>query len=308
LQPQAKTTGTLVYLSHLLERGRALAERAALDEAARTIDSALEEGARVPHRLAEPGEVVTAMIVRVSIAHARGEEERARVLLERLVRYDPAVELLPEEDSPRLRAALDEVRARLGRLPPLEPADLGEACRGRTLVVARRLSNAGEAEMRRYDDCRPTAVTAVRPESPDEEVVAALTGPRSTTSALTSPVAPAHDPSAPDERRPVRRWLPWVLLGSGVVLGAAGAWGLWSADEEYQRLKASPCGEIGTCAASAYEDAQRREILGVASVGVGAALFISGGAVWWIQRPEPAQRRAAVVTPAPAGMSVLISF
>src|SRR5262245_43717359 len=73
-----------------LAQARSLALSGEVDQAALLYDVALGEGARIPHRLADPASLITALIKRASISLARGESARAEALLERVLRYDPA--------------------------------------------------------------------------------------------------------------------------------------------------------------------------------------------------------------------------
>ena len=109
------------------------------------LDIALEEGTRKLHRLTHPADWVTGAIWRVSIALARGEKKRAGDLATRVLRYDPLVRLEPGENSPQLRAALDEIRKVVGPSPPLTADALGDACREYPLMITvRQIEHATE--------------------------------------------------------------------------------------------------------------------------------------------------------------------
>ena len=190
-----------------LGRGLELAASGALDEAALALDRALDRGARAPHHIADPRRFITAQVSRIAIALARGERERAERLADRLLGYDPAFQLAPEEDSPRVRRALDRARRRAGDPPPLTVALLGRACQGTApLLVARGLPS-GAVEYARFERCRLVArVEATAARAPAE--IAAALDPRAT---------PPDRAERPLHRRP---WV-WIAVGAGVVAGTA---------------------------------------------------------------------------------------
>ena len=206
-----------------IERADTLGQSGRLDEAAALYDVAIDEGTRAPLRVADPAALVHALVARATIGLARGEGERAAGLLGRLYRYDPAFAPLPIEDTPRLRAALDRVREKLGARPALRPDDLGERC-DEPLLVGRPLEGGG-LELLRFAGCRlvASAAVAVGAGASDEAALAALGGP-----AIADPPAPAAapgpapaPPAAARADRPFwrRAWF-WTAVG-GVVAGAA---------------------------------------------------------------------------------------
>ena len=205
--PPARTAAPADPIDPELDRGLELAASGALDDAALALDRALDRGARAPDRIADPRRFITAQVSRIAIALARSERERAERLADRLLGYDPAFQLAPAEDSPRVRRALDQARRRAGDPPPLTVALLGRACRGDApLLVARGLPS-GAVEYARFERCRLVARVEATGARPPAEIAAAL-DPRA---------APPARGDRPLHRRP---WV-WIAIGAGVVAGSA---------------------------------------------------------------------------------------
>jgi hypothetical protein len=277
-----KRSGRLVYLAHLLEHAQALAIAAKLDEAAGAFDSALADGVRGIDRLANPQAFVTAHFQRVSIAFARNEGARADDLLARVIRYDPTVALVGEENRPRMQAALETAKKRLGERPELRAEDLGDACRAAdTVLIARVLDEPGAAlEIVRYDRCvRAASVTSTSMES--DAAIAAELAPGA------PPVAIAKPAAQPRKKIYVA---PLVLAVSSVALIGAGAGLVGWANSDYDRLLGQ-CGNAGACAPSAYSSAHAGETAGYALLGIGGAAAATSLIVWLVERrPRPASR------------------
>jgi len=213
-------------LSPVAQRAEELTVNGRLDEAAALLDVAIDEGTRAPLRVADPTALVRAAVARASIGLARGEQERAEALLARLLRYDPTFRLDPGEDTPRMRSALERVRMRLGAAPALARDDLGERCAGESLLMARRL-DATTIEYARFVGCRPLVRAALHDDTPEAELVAALSvatdrAPAATTTAVEA--TPAR------RDRPVyrRAWFWVVTVGGAVPLAGVGV-GIWAA-------------------------------------------------------------------------------
>src|SRR6185369_10432200 len=139
-----------------LARAHALNAAASFDQAAVVFDEALERGAAQPHRLLDTRSFVSAHIARANLALARGESQRAEVLITRVLRYDPSVLLLPDEDRPRLHNLFEQVRKRLGPRPTLDASDLAGPCKAGPVVLVARRVEAG-IEFTRFDECRLVA-------------------------------------------------------------------------------------------------------------------------------------------------------
>ena len=218
----------------ILQRAQRLAASGALDDAAAVFDAALEAAAHAAARLGSSAELVSAHVTRAAIALARGEASRADELIERVLRFDPGFALLPSEDSPRMRRAVDEARRRLGPQPELRASDLGQSCGGETsvLVVARALS-AERAELVRFDGCKATTTAALRVGTDDEQLVTALLSPaerhRLIATALPPPppapppVIEADPPPPPSTPMYRRAWF-WTVIGAVAAGSAAAVW------------------------------------------------------------------------------------
>jgi hypothetical protein len=230
----------------ILQRAQRLAAAGALDDAAAVFDAALDTATHAPSRVADSAELVTAHVTRASIALARGESGRAEELLERVLRFDPGFALLPTEDSPRMRRAVEEARRKLGSQPELRAADLGRSCASESgvLVVARSLG-PDRAELLRFDDCKLTTTTALRGD--DEPLAAALLLPsekhRPVTAALVLPaplpeptVAPPEPPPPPSPPMYRRAWF-WTVIG---VVAAGSVAAIWATQRDKDEVHVVP--------------------------------------------------------------------
>lgn len=214
--PDADRSALAADASATLARGRELHASGALDEAALVLDQGLEAAARAPHRFAASEVVVASHLDRATIALARGEDARAELLLERLLRWDPTFALAPGEGSPRLVQAVDDVRRRLGRAPALRPADLGGACALGDVVVVARPAPASHIELQRFDGCRAVATATVR--ALDVDPAVELLGGRADAFRFT-----AADTSPPSPRLVARPWF-WLAVGAAAVAGGLVLW------------------------------------------------------------------------------------
>jgi hypothetical protein len=203
----------------------AQARAGAIDEAAAPLDQALDQAAAAPERIEEPALLVEAHLARAAIALARGEVERARALTERLVRWDPAIALLPTEGSPRLRAALDQAKQTLGPAPPLAREDLG-GCERSALLVGRRQAE-GALELSRVEGCRVTA-RVVLPARGDERAALARLGL----------LAVARGAAPPTARS--RAWVWGVAIAVAALAAAAAVIGVYAARPGAEVLDVTP--------------------------------------------------------------------
>jgi hypothetical protein len=218
--PGTRTSTSDVALT--LAQAQELASAANLDEAARLLDTALEAAARAPHRFADSDALIAAAVTRASIALARGEPPIAARWLEQLLRWAPTLTLTPDEESPRMRAALAAARTRLGPHPELRREDLGGLCAVDELLVARPLGPA-RIEVLRLRDCKVVATAVVA--ALDESVLPLLD---------VAPAAnPASTPATPASAPPVWR-RGWFWVGVGVAASVTGivAWRLSEPEEQ----------------------------------------------------------------------------
>ncbi len=195
----------------VLARGRELYRSGALDQAARVLDEGLETAAREPHRFGGSDVIVNAQVARVSIALARGESERAELLLERLMRWDPTFAPVRGERSPRLGEAMQAVRRRLPATPDLRAEDLAGACALADVLVIARPARAGRIELARFDHCRPVARVEVEPLAVDR----AIEGLGGRADALSPPVAGSGQGGG--DRPLVKRPWFWAAVGAAAV-------------------------------------------------------------------------------------------
>ncbi|HUS66685.1 MAG TPA: hypothetical protein VMZ28_19245 [Kofleriaceae bacterium] len=214
--PEGDRSALAADASATLARGRELHASGALDEAALVLDQGLEATARAPHRFAASEVVVASHLDRATIALARGEDARAELLLERLLRWDPTFALAPGEGTPRLVQAVADVRRRLGRTPELRAADLGAACTLGDVVVVARPAAAARIELQRFDGCRRVASATVRPADVDPAVE--LLGGRADAFRFT-----AEPTSAASPRLIARPWF-WVAVGAVAVTAGLVVW------------------------------------------------------------------------------------
>src|SRR5262249_19533112 len=87
----------LIDLGGDINQARAKYVAGELDQAAALLDGTIERGQTNVDRLVQPGDFVSAQLLRVSIALARRETGRADELLRRVLRYDPRLQLNEEE-------------------------------------------------------------------------------------------------------------------------------------------------------------------------------------------------------------------
>ena len=193
----------------VLARGRELYRSGSLDQAARVLDDGLDTAAREPHRFAGSDAIVDAQVERVTIALARGEAERAELLLDRLLRWDPTFAPAPGERSPRLNEAIQAVRRRLPSTPELRAEDLAGACALADVLVVARPARGGRIELARFDGCRPVARVEVDPLAVDQ-AIEALGGRAEPPSGA---VAGGGSGDTPLVRRP---WF-WAAVGAAAV-------------------------------------------------------------------------------------------
>ena len=199
-----------------LERAEALSFTSDVDRAAALYDAALDDGARALHRVARPDLFVTAHVRRAAIGLARGEREHVRDLLSRIVRYDPNFDLLPNEGSPQMRAALKEIAGSSASRPRDNGASLlatelqGSCSAADVLLAARRLPNR-QIEFSRFDHC---------------QLIARSSGDPSSVIAILSQPIP-FGAQTKTERSPARRTklaAGITLLAVGLALGIAGTY------------------------------------------------------------------------------------
>ncbi|HET6613035.1 MAG TPA: hypothetical protein VFG83_13650 [Kofleriaceae bacterium] len=196
-----------------LARGRTLFATGALDQAADLLDEGLAAAARIPHRFAGSQAIVSAHVVRATIALARGEKATAAALFERILRWDPTFSLTASERSPRLAQAVAAARARLGHHPGLRAADLGRACALADTVVIARPAPKAQVELIRVDGCRVTAAVTVAAKGIATAAVALGADPT---------------PAAPTDSRPASIWHnPWLWAAVGAVAAGSTAVVLW---------------------------------------------------------------------------------
>ena len=277
--------GRPIYLSHLMERAQTFVAKAKLDEAATTFDGALSEGMHAIDRLADPSGFISAHIARAAIAFARNEPARVGQLLDRVVRYDPTASISGDEQRPRMNAALEAAKKRLGPRPTLTNEDLGDACHtGDVVVVARALDpsafgsspSTGILEYLRFDRCR--LVATATSERGDDAAVAALLVPLMSD---LSDAPPVNDQPVRPRGRIYKA--PLVLGLSALALGITGAGLSGWAHSEYNQLH-DTCGNTGTCTVSSYDAARSTSRAGYALIGLSGATFASALIVWLVER------------------------
>jgi hypothetical protein len=211
----------------MVARAEAQAATGRLDEAAALLDVALDEGARAPLQVSDPPALVRALVTRATIGLARGEQDRAEALIARVLRYDPTFALAAHEETPRMLAAVERVRERLGPEAALSRDELGERCGSQTLLLARRL-DARTIEYARYAGCQRVATARATEGTTDAALVAALGGPMAPAASTASAATGAHA-SRPVYRSVWRRgWFWGVALAVAVALAGASI-GVWAA-------------------------------------------------------------------------------
>jgi hypothetical protein len=218
-------------LAPFTRRADGLSAAGRLDEAAALYDLAVEQGTRAPLEVEDQAALVHALVARASIGLARGEQAQAEMLLERALRWDPTLTLLPDENTPRMRAAFGRVGARAGAPPPVTSAELGARCDH--LLVARRLG-PGTLEVSRVDACQPAARTRLGVDTPDAAALAALglpPAPRALApSSASASSSSSSSSSSSAAQRPLyrRAWL-WVTVSLVAVAVAGAGVGIWAA-------------------------------------------------------------------------------
>jgi hypothetical protein len=258
-------------LAQRLERARRLADHGAVDEAALTFDAVLERAAVAGAPAGEGPLLVTASVERAAIALARGEPRRAEALLSRLLRDDPTFTLLHQEESPRLRAAFEAVRQRLGAEPAITAADVAQACgAGPEVLLVVRLRQAGlkeSIEVVRFDRCRIVA----------RVVAPTADGPAEIADRLLPASSPPPLPSTPPPRR--TRWAPWALVAGGALIAVTGAILVGVAEGERERVAATSCGMARTCDPASYRSWALAQDAGWGVLAAGGVV-LGGGIVW----------------------------
>ncbi|MGE3459591.1 MAG: hypothetical protein AB7O24_31050 [Kofleriaceae bacterium] len=232
-------SATALDVTGLLVRSQPLIAAGSIDDAANILDVALDAGARRPSLVSDPGAFVAGTISRVQIALARGETPRAEELIERLMRYAPALKLTVEEDSPKVREVVERVRARIGARPKLRLTDIGDDCQGEVdvLLVSRSLGDT--QELTRFDRCKATKTVTVSDAATDDEIVQGLLAaseikltiptPEVAPPPITAPPVVADEPEAasPIYRRP---WF-WVAAAGLVATSAIVIWQVGGEDD-----------------------------------------------------------------------------
>jgi hypothetical protein len=265
-------------LGEQLQRARTRTVSGALDEAARLFDAALGGGARAPQLVIDSDAFIAAHLRRASIALARAELQTARILIARVYRYDPTLQLDPLETTPQLAAIFDDVRAKLGPAPAIEPDDLGELCARPGILLVGRPRQAAAFEVSRFDDCRATARVVVAATDTDDPIVAAL--------AIVPPIPAASGPPIADRARSRREGLGKQIAGplmmvAGVALAGVGSYyaqhAAWRLDHIGDGCSiASPC--TGTTVPDRSDDYRASTAIASVLVPLGATAIV-GGAV-----------------------------
>jgi hypothetical protein len=263
-QAQIKPNVELAALS----RARALSLAGEVEQAATLFDAGLEEGARIPHRLADPSAYVSALIKRASLSLAHGEAARAQTLLERLLRYDPGATLLTGEASPPVRAMLDQAAKRMASAPNVKAQEFGEACQEADVVfLARSLGSQG-IELLRFDHCQRVA--------------------------LDAPLARA--PAPPALRSPTRsralRYTAGALTGVTIATSAIGLGLYLSARSIRDGLRSScPADNCPVDMSQTIDDGRTRERAAYGLLGAAALLAVADVGLWIAYGRRPSERR-----------------
>jgi hypothetical protein len=254
-----ETPARIAAVAPLVASAQTLAAEANLDAAAAAFDAAIAEGTRALGRIDDPAAFISAHVARATIAFARAEEARAQQLLDTIVRFDPTITLVGDERRPRMEAALEATKARLGERPPLASGDLGDACRDADVVIVARAIEPPAAnreamlELLRFDACVLSATATT--ERGNDAAIALLAGD-----------VPALDGES-SQRRTIM--LAGGLSGAAVIVAGAGL-ATW-AYVRYDELRDS-CGVTGTCSPSSYEDPRRLSYAGWGLVALGSVV------------------------------------
>ncbi len=203
----------------LLVRGRKLLLEGEVDEAAATLDVALEAAARRPDAIRDPAALVAGQVMRVQIALARGESERAEALLVRLLRWDADFTPGPDEATPAVKSAFDAARESPAAAAPLSADDAGEACRAVDDLVLVRAARGGAVEIARFDHCRIAASVVARDDITDAAVLDRL-----------APIVAAPPARRAEQKRSLLS-RPWLWVAVGAVAAASIGGGLWLASQ-----------------------------------------------------------------------------
>jgi hypothetical protein len=188
-------------LASRLQRARALALDAKLDEAAATYDLVLDTADRDPVQL-DARELIAAHVTRAQIALARGETARAQALLERLVVWDGDFAPTADEATPVIHDALTHVQPQTAQ-DALVAEGVATACEHADTTIVVRTTRGGGLQIARFDGCTLAGALAMS-SAPDER-------------AVVDRLAPPARPRA--QRSLLRRPLFWVV--TSVVAGSA---------------------------------------------------------------------------------------
>lgn len=282
-------------LSRPFGRAELLYSQARFDQSASVLDAALDQAAPIPHRIADPAALVSAMVKRISIAIARGESARSEELIARLLHYDPASALLPAEDDPRTHAALEVVRSKLGPSPPLGPDVLAELCRVAAVVIVARAVEAEGVEFIRYDRCRIVAQFRALTASDDVRAAAQLV-----VHSAERPL-PGTAASRPiNAAEPPRFARPMVVAGAatlGVGIAAITAGGVFFALAKSSSDELNRTPENAPYNADLDHELHRRQQIGAVSLALGATAAATG-TVLLVIGLRPSHRTAPIAVTA----------
>ena len=279
-------------LSARFDEARRLAVSGSLDDAAVMLDVALTAGAESPHRLARPADLVTGHITRISIALARGEARHAGELVDRLVRYDPRVELEAGERSPPVTAALADAT----RGTAMRATELGAACREYAVVIAARPAGPGAAmEFVRFDACEPVAMMIASADR-DRDVIAALGAP---------PLPAGVEPVVRERGRGYR--IAGVITGAlGVVALGVGTYYGIDASRKAGAI-ADGCTPLAPCSGALLRE--RGDALADSRLrarvlwSIGGAAVVTGAVLYVVGRRRGESASPAIAAPVPVVFS-----
>lgn len=204
-----------------------LAKGGHLEEASRTLQSAIVTALEMPHRLPPDAPLLAAMTQLASIALAGGDQERADALFARILELDPAFELSASMRSPRVDASLRRTAGRANRSNFLSLAAVGSACAdGASMLIVARGLRDGSLELTRFDRCRFTARVQGSATSTATELAAAL-----------DPSLVSGKPSGSPYYKKV--WF-WAGTGAAVAAGSAALYFLLRDDSADPSLTVNP--------------------------------------------------------------------